>query len=138
MKGGGPNGLCLCFPVREIESKHHVDTVEKAAGTSASSPLLFPPGTGVSCASYPLAWRSSTSPAVLGDDQPLHVIHHNGISKGGTSSFVLFPGYGVAVSVLAVRLISGSHPFWGTERPGAGGSRRSWTTTRSHPCAPEP
>ncbi|ESQ90755.1 hypothetical protein ABAC460_07955 [Asticcacaulis sp. AC460] len=57
---------------------------------------------------YALGWRVGEIDL---DGKKIRVIHHNGTAKGSSSSFMLFPDYGMAVSVMTNRGIQGREPF---------------------------
>lgn len=61
---------------------------------------------------YALGWR--VGEVSLEDGSKVRVIHHNGTAKGAASSFMLFPDYGIAVSVMTNKGIQGGNdPFPG-------------------------
>lgn len=61
---------------------------------------------------YALGWR--VGEVALDDGTKVRVVHHNGTAKGAASSFMLFPDYGIAVSVMTNKGIhGGSDPFRG-------------------------
>lgn len=59
---------------------------------------------------YALGWRAGE---IEVDGKIIRVIHHNGTAKGSSSSFMLFPDYGMAVSVMTNRGTQGGDPFHG-------------------------
>jgi CubicO group peptidase (beta-lactamase class C family) len=59
---------------------------------------------------YALGWRVGE---ITLNGRNVRVIHHNGTAKGSSSSFMLFPDHGMAVSVMTNRGIQGGDPFQG-------------------------
>jgi serine beta-lactamase-like protein LACTB, mitochondrial len=59
---------------------------------------------------YALGWRVGE---ITHNGKPIRVIHHNGTAKGSSSSFMLFPDYDMAVSVMTNRGTQGGDPFPG-------------------------
>lgn len=57
---------------------------------------------------YALGWRVGE---ITQGGKVIRVIHHNGTAKGSSSSFMLFPDYGMAVSVMTNRGTQGGDPF---------------------------
>ena len=50
------------------------------------------------------------------EGKKIRVVHHNGTAKGSSSSFMLFPDYGMTVSVMTNRGTQGGDPFHGFAR----------------------
>lgn len=59
---------------------------------------------------YALGWRIGEMEQ---DNQKIRIVHHNGTAKGSSSSFMLFPDYGMAVSVMTNKGTQGGDPFHG-------------------------
>ncbi len=78
-------------------------SAETRATLFAAQPL---PGGEANPQSYALGWRSHESTSLLGEEEPIHVVHHGGRQVGGAAFLLLVPPNrrseaGIAVAVLA-------------------------------------
>ncbi len=62
--------------------------------------------------SYALGWRSGMTDIGLSNSEQVKIVHHNGTARGASSNFVVFPEYGMAISVMTNRsTMQGGDPF---------------------------
>ncbi|ESQ75751.1 serine hydrolase [Asticcacaulis sp. AC402] len=88
------------------------DLVPPAVRDAFWTPQTLKDGT-VNVQNYALGWRVGE---IEVDGKKIRVVHHNGTAKGSSSSFMLFPDYGMAVSVMTNRGTQGGDPFHGFAR----------------------
>ena len=50
---------------------------------------------------YALGWRSQDSTSLLGEHEPVRIVHHGGIQAGGSCFLMMLPDYDFVVSVTA-------------------------------------
>lgn len=62
------------------------------------TPVLLKNGK-VNDENYGLGWRIDESKRILGEDSPVHIVHHGGVQPGGASFYMLVPTSGLVVAV---------------------------------------
>lgn len=73
--------------------------IPRAIADDFWTPMRLNDGT-VNEQSYALGWRSNPQSVTrFGEDAPVHLVHHGGVSRGAMSWLALYPDLGIAVAV---------------------------------------
>ncbi len=84
--------------------------LDKKTTETLIQPVLLDTGK-INEQNYAIGWRNSYTEAIFGEDDKVQIIHHAGIAVGATSVFILFPEYGISISILMNRSGSVSDVF---------------------------